>query len=154
MCGRGSNHRLAGSPGCWCFCSSFQWSWCLMLSKRSKNVARLLDWTQLHKFWSFAGLEPRNTGGLMEPLHSGPSLTTASNTWVCYYSPANIFPFISFFFKTTGDKAYSAVKMNFCPDSIDFPFVFSFPSWFQRKRKKCREEQSLSQVQQLGSPLV
>lgn len=58
------------------------------------------------------------------------------------------------FFKTTGDKAYSAVKMNFCPDSIDFPFVFSFSSQFQRKRKKCREKQSLSQGQQLESPLV
>lgn len=45
------------------------------------------------------------------------------------------FHLFHFFFKTTGDKAYSAVKMNFCPDSIDFPFVFSFSSQFQRKRK-------------------
>lgn len=40
----------------------------------------------------------------MEPLRYGPSLTTASNTWVCYYSPANIFPFISFFLKQPETK--------------------------------------------------
>lgn len=116
-----SNHRLIGSFSCWCFSSSFQWSWCLMLSKRSKNVTRSLDWNQLYKFWSSAGLRPRNTGGLTESLQSSPGLRIAASTWVCLLFSNKYFP-IYFIFKTTKDKAYSAVKMNLYLDSLDISF--------------------------------
>lgn len=90
----------------------------------------------------------------MEPLLLGPVLQQHQIPGCVIILQQIFFHLFHFFFKTTGDKAYSAVKMNFCPDSIDFPFVFSFSSQFQRKRKKCREKQSLSQGQQLESPLV
>lgn len=70
----------------------------------------------------------------MEPLHSQPSLTIASNTWVCLLFSNKYFS-IYFIFKTTRDKAYSAVKMNFGSYSVDFAFVF-FPS-VQEKKEKC-----------------
>ena len=95
-----------------------------MLSKRFKNVARSLDWIQLHRFWSSAGLAPRNTGGLTEPLQSQSSPRRAANTWVCLLFSNKYFP-IYFTFKTTKDKAYSAVKMNLCLDSVDFCIFLS-----------------------------
>lgn len=49
-----------------------------------------------------------------------------------YYSLTNIFPFISF--KTAKDKAYSAVKMNLCLDSVDFCIFLS-----KREKRKCWE---------------
>ena len=104
-----------------------------MLSKRSKNVARSLDWIQLYKFWSSAGLAPRNTGGLTEPLQSQPSPRRAANTWVCLLFSNKYFP-IYFNFKTTKDKAYSAVKMNLCLDSVDFCIFLS-----KREKRKCWE---------------
>lgn len=104
-----------------------------MLSKRSKNVARSLDWIQLHRFWSSAGLAPRNTGGLTEPLQSQSSPRRAANTWVCLLFSNKYFP-IYFIFKTTKDKAYSAVKMNLCLDSVDFCIFLS-----KREKRKCRE---------------
>lgn len=104
-----------------------------MLSKRSKNVARSLDWIQLHRFWSSAGLAPRNTGGLTEPLQSQSSPRRAANTWVCLLFSNKYFP-IYFIFKTTKDKAYSAVKMNLCLDSVDFCIFLS-----KREKRKCWE---------------
>lgn len=113
-----------------------------MLSKRSKNAARLLDCTQLYKFCSSAGLEPRNTGGLTEQLHSQPSLTIAANTWVCLLFSNKYFS-IYFIFKTTRDKAYSAVKMNFCPDSVDSPSAFL--SQVKRRRRSSRQSSHLQE---------
>lgn len=78
-----------------------------------------MDWINYTDSGSSAGLAPRNTGGLTEPLQSQSSPRRAANTWVCLLFSNKYFP-IYFIFKTTKDKAYSAVKMNLCLDSVDF----------------------------------